>query len=83
MGGIEQAIIAKFILNDVGYMYKGLCFVECIESCGDCYTTSCIIFKKFNIKSKQKDVIEAQEMLKSFFIEDKTILVFNNLIKQI
>uniref|UniRef100_A0A7I4F4R3 Protein kinase domain-containing protein n=1 Tax=Physcomitrium patens TaxID=3218 RepID=A0A7I4F4R3_PHYPA len=78
IGGIDKTTIAKAILTSLKDIYNASCFVECIESGGDCYTTSCNILEQFKVKSKPKDVKEAQKMLKSFLEENKTILVFDN-----
>nr|XP_024393635.1 TMV resistance protein N-like [Physcomitrium patens] len=82
MGGIGKTTIAKAILTSVKDMYNASCFVECIESGGDCYTTSCNILEQFKVKSKPKDIKEAQKMLKSFLEENKTILVFDDVKNQ-
>ncbi|XP_024391955.1 disease resistance protein Roq1 [Physcomitrium patens] len=82
MRGIDKTTIAKAILTNVKDMYNASCFVECIESGGDCYITSCNILEQFKVKSKPKDIKEVQEMLKSFLKENKTILVFDNVKNQ-
>nr|PNR31576.1 hypothetical protein PHYPA_025697 [Physcomitrium patens] len=81
MDGISKTTIAKATLTSVKDIYNASCFVECIESGGDCYTT-CNILEQFKVKSKLKDVKEAQKMLKSFLKENKTILVFDNVKNQ-
>uniref|UniRef100_A0A7I4ALL1 Protein kinase domain-containing protein n=1 Tax=Physcomitrium patens TaxID=3218 RepID=A0A7I4ALL1_PHYPA len=82
MGGIGKTTIAKTTLINVKNMYNASCFVECIESGGDCYTTSCNILEQFQVKEKPKDVKEAHKILKSFLTKNKTILVFDNIKNQ-
>nr|XP_024399865.1 TMV resistance protein N-like [Physcomitrium patens] len=82
MGGIGKTTIAKTILADVIDMYDASCFVECIENGVDCFTTSCNILEQFKVKLKPNDIKEAHRMLKSFLIENKTILVFENVKNQ-
>nr|XP_024392097.1 TMV resistance protein N-like [Physcomitrium patens] len=78
MGGIGKTTIAKVILNDVKATYDASCFIECIESGGDYFSTSCSILEQFQVKEKPMDVKEAHKMLKAFLLENKTILVFDN-----
>nr|XP_024392637.1 disease resistance protein RRS1-like isoform X3 [Physcomitrium patens] len=78
MGGIGKTTIAKAILNDVKDIYNASCFVECIESSSDSYTTYCNILEQFKVKEKPMDVKKAHKMLKAFLIQNKTILVFDN-----
>nr|XP_024392367.1 uncharacterized protein LOC112290406 [Physcomitrium patens] len=82
MGGIGKTTIAKTTLINVKNMYNASCFVECIESGGDCYTTSCNILEQFQVKEKPKDVKEAHKILKSFLTKNKIILVFDNIKNQ-
>lgn len=82
MDGIGKTTIAKAILTSLKDIYNVSCFVECIESGGDCYTTSCNILEQLKVKSNPKDIKEAQAILKSFLMENKTILVFNNVKNQ-
>uniref|UniRef100_A0A7I4C3R7 Protein kinase domain-containing protein n=1 Tax=Physcomitrium patens TaxID=3218 RepID=A0A7I4C3R7_PHYPA len=82
MGGIGKTTITKAILVDIKDIYNALCFVECMESGVDCFTTSCNILEQFKIKSQSSDLKEAQEMLKSFLAKNKTILVFDNVKNQ-
>lgn len=78
MEGIDKTTISKAIFNDVKDIYNALCFVECIDSDDYWYTISCNILQKIKGKSIPKDVKEAQEILKSFLIENKSISVFVN-----
>ncbi|XP_073396597.1 uncharacterized protein [Physcomitrium patens] len=82
MGGIGKTTLAKAILATVKDIYDASCFVECIENDVDCFTTSCNILEQFKVKSKPKDVEEAQKMLKSFLMKNKTIFVFDNVKNQ-
>ncbi|XP_073396919.1 uncharacterized protein [Physcomitrium patens] len=82
MGGIGKTTIAKAMLADVKDIYDASCFVECIENGVDCFTTSCNILEQFKVKSKPRNVEEAQKMLKSFLMKNKTIFVFDNVKNQ-
>lgn len=68
MGGIGKTIIAKATLNNMKYIYDASCFVECIESGGHCYKTSCNILEQFKVQARPKDLKKAQEIVKSFMI---------------
>nr|PNR35972.1 hypothetical protein PHYPA_021822 [Physcomitrium patens] len=63
-------------------MFGASCFIECSESGVDCFTISCKILEQLNEKSKPKDIEEAQDMLKSFFIKNKIILVLDDVKEQ-
>nr|PNR42831.1 hypothetical protein PHYPA_017662 [Physcomitrium patens] len=82
IGGIGKTTIAKATLINVKNMYNASCFVECIDSGSDCYTTSCNILEQFQVKEKPKDAKEAHKMLKSFLTKNKIILVFDNIKNQ-
>lgn len=60
-------------------MYNYFTYVECIEISSDCHTTFCNILDQFKVYPESKDVKEAQEILKSFLMENKTFLVFDNM----
>ncbi|XP_073395652.1 uncharacterized protein [Physcomitrium patens] len=78
MGGIGKTTIAKATLNSVKHMYDASCFVECIESGGDCYKMCCNILEQLEGEKMPKDLKDAQEMLKSVLTKKKVILVFDN-----
>lgn len=78
MSGIVKTTITKAIFNNLKHTYNASCFVDCIEGSGDCYKTSCYILEKLQVKSKQKDLEEFQEMLKLFLTINKVILIFDD-----
>ncbi|XP_073385884.1 TMV resistance protein N [Physcomitrium patens] len=78
MGGICKTTIAKATFIDIKHMYDASCFVEIAQNNGDSYSISCNILKQFKFEEKPKDLNEAQEILKSFFIKNKIILVLDD-----
>lgn len=61
------------------YMYDASCFIECIESSGNSYITSCSILKQLKVKTIPKDLKDVQKILKSLLTKKKVILVFDNM----
>lgn len=59
-------------------MYNASCFVECVKNGSDFYKISFHNLEQFEIQANKKDLKEVQEMLKSFMIKTKVIIVFTN-----